>query len=161
MYHTKRTTGLNIANEKLVRNHKIKSKSDVYRLHYVRFAPAEAKDKEYVSWEYAPFRMPQGIDREEFFALMSYLRDYVAVKHDVRATSLEGVKVLNTMLDQLGLSRVTDATDIITLFVVEGDQTMFNKSPFAMSHHRWYKKGISREQAQEISAKCGLSLDKI
>ena len=157
MYHTKMTANVSIGEPKrILRDHKIRSTSDVYRLHYIRYATDESKIRDVISWDYVPFRLPVGMDRVDLFEMLSHMVEKIADKYGVRVGSHECTTLLNAHLDDLKVERVPDATDVIPLFVVDGDKERFKRGAFVKQYHRWYIPDVSEETARKLYQKYDL-----
>lgn len=145
---------------------------DIYRLYYVNYH----RIREYegcmennigvINWCGKPFKLPEGMTREEGFKVLSYLADFIERRPDIAECSWKSVTTLDSVLDleRFGFIRVDEnnVNNIIDLFTVDGRLLLFKK----MSEHypryfNWYVKNVSRYEVVKIYERYGLEFQDI
>lgn len=147
------------------------SDSDIYRLYYVNYhrireyEGCTANNIGVVDFPYKPFKLPEGMSREDGFKVISYLTDSVERNSGLEPFSLGSVKTTDKVLDleRLGFRRVDekDEDKIINLFTVTGRLLLFTKSKLYPKYFEWYTEGITKEEVSQIYAKCGIEFKDI
>ena len=144
---------------------------DTYRLYYVdyhRINEYNGCDKNnigMVDYPLRPFKLPEGMSREDGFKVLSYLTDDIEKQPDVEPYSLKAVRTLDKVLDleRFGFTRVeeTDEDKILNLFTVTGRLLLFQKSKLYSKYFEWYTEGVSRREVQKIYANLGLEFKDV
>lgn len=144
---------------------------DTYRLYYVnyhRINEYEGCDHNnigMIDYPLSPFKMPEGMSREDGFKVLSYLTDDIEKQPDVGPYSLKAVRTLDKVLDleRFGFTRVeeTDEDKILNLFTVTGRLLLFQKSNLYPKYFEWYTEGVSRREVQRIYANLGLEFKDV
>ena len=111
---------------------------DTYRLYYVdyhrinEYEGCECNNIGMIDYPLSPFKMPEGMSREDGFKVLSYLTDDIEKQRDVGPYSLKAVRTLDKVLDleRFGFTRVEeiDEDKILNLFTVTGRLLLFQKS---------------------------------
>lgn len=144
---------------------------DTYRLYYVdyhRINEYNGCDKNnigMIDYPLRPFKLPEGMSREDGFKVLSYLTDDIEKQPDVEPYSLKAVRTLDKVLDleRFGFTRVeeTDEDKILNLFTVTGRLLLFQKSKLYSKYFEWYTEGVSRREVQKIYANLGLEFKDV
>lgn len=144
---------------------------DTYRLYYVnyhRINEYEGCDKNnigMIDFPLKPFKLPEGMSREDGFKVLSYLTDNIERQPDVQPYSLKAVRTLDKVLDleRFGFRRVEekDEEKILNLFTVTGRLLLFQKSKLYPKYFEWYTEGVSKSTVSKIYEKCGLEFKDI
>ena len=118
-----------------------------------------------VDYPLRPFKLPEGMSREDGFKVLSYLTDDIEKQPDVEPYSLKAVRTLDKVLDleRFGFTRVeeTDEDKILNLFTVTGRLLLFQKSKLYSKYFEWYTEGVSRREVQKIYANLGLEFKDV
>lgn len=144
---------------------------DTYRLYYVdyhRINEYNGCDKNnigMIDYPLRPFKLPEGMSREDGFKVLSYLTDDIEKQPDVESYSLKAVRTLDKVLDleRFGFTRVeeTDEDKILNLFTVTGRLLLFQKSKLYSKYFEWYTEGVSRREVKKIYANLGLEFKDV
>lgn len=144
---------------------------DIYRLYYVnyhRINEYEGCDKNnigMIDYPLRPFKLPDGMSREDGFKVLSYLTDNIEKQKDVEPFSLKSVRTLDKVLDleRFGFIRVeeTDEDKILNLFTVTGRLLLFQKSKLYSKYFEWYTEGVTKRDVQKIYANLGLEFKDV
>lgn len=143
-------------------NHPIKGQ-DIYRLYYVDYHRIgegygyHHNNVGVIDWPFKPFKLPNGMTREEGFKVLSYLTDFIEKRDDIEPCSFTSVRVLNDVLDleRFGFTRVLEKDDdkIVELFTVSGRLLLFKRSKLYPKYFEWYTEGVTLEEVTDIYAK--------
>ena len=144
---------------------------DVYRLYYVNYHRIQeysgcADDNVgVILWYCNPFKMPEGMSREDGFKVLSYLTDFIEKRPDVNPYSLKSVNTLDGVLnlERFGFSRDAEkGENVIDLFTVDGRVLLFKRNrELYQKYFNWYVDDVSREEVEAIYQKCGLEFSDI
>lgn len=141
--------------------------SNIYRLHFLNYhrigenygmAP---NNLAVVDFPYTPFMLPEYMNGEEAFKVLSYLTDFIESTYNLKECSQRGVKLLNEILDmgELGFTKVDiqteDNIDINDLFTVTGRIALFKDSKYYSKYFEWYTEGVTLEDVIGIYEKYG------
>ena len=151
-------------------NHPI-GDQDIYRLYYVNYhrineyEGCSADNIGMIDFPLKPFKLPEGMSREDGFKVLSYLIDNVEKQKDVEPFSLNSVRTLDKVLDleRFGFRRVDekDEEKILNLFTVTGRLLLFQKSKLYPKYFEWYTEGVSKHEVKKIYEKLGLEFKDI
>ena len=151
-------------------NHPI-GDQDTYRLYYVdyhrinEYEGCSADNIGMIDFPLKPFKLPEGMSREDGFKVLSYLTDDIEKQPDVGPYSLKAVRTLDKVLDleRFGFTRVEekDEDKILNLFTVTGRLLLFQKSKLYPKYFEWYTEGVSRREVQKIYADLGLEFKDV
>lgn len=143
-------------------NHSV-GNQEIYRLYYVNY---HLIGKNYgdngdgigmINWPCHPFKLPEGMTREEGFKVLSYLTDFIERREDIEYCSLNSVKTLDGVLDleRFGFQRVNeiDENKILNLFTVSGRLQYFKRSELYSKYFEWYIEDVTLEEVISIYAK--------
>ena len=146
-------------------------RGDVYRLYHVNYHriqeyPGRADDNIGVAeWCGRPFKLPSGMTREEGFAVLSYLADFIEKRDDVEQCSLKSVRMLQSAIELERLGFITEGlegVEPIDLFTVTGRVLLFKEtSRLYPKYFNWYRKNVWFQDVQMIYRKCGLKFSNI
>lgn len=142
---------------------------NIYRLYYVNYHRIGSTYGQsgigMIDWAFDPFKLPEGMTREEAFKVLSYLTDFIERKDGIESCSFASVKMLNNVLDleRFGFKKVKeeDESKILDLFTISGRVALFKKSSMYQRYFEWYSKGVSREEVEEIYAKHNMPFEDI
>ena len=144
---------------------------DTYRLYYVnyhRINEYEGSAKNnigMIDYPCRPFKLPEGMSRQEAFKVLSYLTDFIEKHEDVDPYSLKAVRTLDGVLDldRFGFKHVdeTDENKILNLFTVTGRLLLFQKSNLYPKYFEWYTEDVSKREVMKIYAKYGMEFSDI
>lgn len=151
-------------------NHSV-GNQEIYRLYYINY---HLIGKNYgdngdgigmINWPFQPFKLPEGMTREEGFMVLSYLTDFIERREDIESCSLNSVKTLDGVLDleRFGFQRVNviDENKILNLFTVSGRLQYFNRSEFYSKYFEWYIEDVTLEEVTNIYAKYNMPFKDI
>lgn len=151
-------------------NHPI-GEQDIYRLYYVNYHRINEYDGctknniGLIDYPCKPFKLPEGMSREDAFKVLSYLTDFIEKHVDVEAYSLKAVRTLDEVLDldRFGFNHVEekDENKILNLFTVTGRLLLFKKSDLYPKYFEWYKENVSKREVMKIYAKYGMEFSDI
>ena len=138
---------------------------DTYRLYYVNYHRINEYDGciennvGMIDFPCRPFKLPDGMDREDAFKVLSYLTDFVEKNSDIEPMTLKSVKTLDAVLDldRFGFEHVEECDEerIANLFTVTGRLLLFEKSKLYKKYFEWYREGVTLDEVTEIYSKCG------
>ena len=144
---------------------------DTYRLYYVdyhrinEYEGCDCNNIGMIDYPLSPFKMPEGMSREDGFKVLSYLTDDIEKQPDVGPYSLKAVRTLDKVLDleRFGFTRVEeiDEDKILNLFTVTGRLLLFQKSNLYPKYFEWYTEGVSKREVQRIYANLGLEFKDV
>lgn len=145
--------------EATLEDHPIENQN-TYRLYFVnyhRFGIYYKNKVGMINWPCKPFKLPQGMTREEGFKIISYLTDCVEKRDNIEPYSLKSIITLDKILDleRFGFTRVEeqDENKILNLFTVSGRLELFKKSELYSKYFEWYIENITLEEVTKIYAK--------
>lgn len=151
-------------------NHPI-GNQDTYRLYYVnyhRINEYEGCDKNnigMIDYPLRPFKLPEGMSREDGFKVISYLTDNVERKSGATPFTLNSVRIVDKVLDleRFGFRRVEEDNEdnILNLFTVTGRLLLFQKSKLYPKYFEWYTEGVSKKEVERIYANLGLEFEDV
>lgn len=135
-----------------------------YRLYYIKYYRKKEKKSGNVGmidWPFQPFMLPEEMNREDAFKVLSYLTDFIEKKFDLEPCSYKSVATLNDALDleRLGFQRLSatvEDDDVISLFTVAGRVALFKKSRHYPKYFEWYVENVTFEEVKNIYHKCGI-----
>lgn len=141
----------------------------IYRLYYIDYHRIGEYDGrtdnnvEVIDWPFEPFRLPEGMSREDGFKVLSYLTDFIEKQQNLKHCSHKSVATLNSVLnlERLGFKRInTDIhinnCDVIDLFTVSGRLLLFKNSSHYQNYFEWYTEGITFDEVKAIYGKCDI-----
>lgn len=85
-------------------DHEVENQN-IYRLHFINYhrilENAGNKDNNVglIDWPCKPFRLPNGMSREDAFKVLSYLTDFIEERNDIEPCSLKSVLTLDKAID--------------------------------------------------------------
>lgn len=135
---------------------------NVFKLHYVNYHRINGgPGYGVINWPLKPFRIPDGMKREDAFKVLSYLTDFIENNLDVGEATFKSVKALDEALDieRFGFKRIDDMrnkVDSISLYTVSGRLKAFKRSKFYDTYFEWYTEGVTREEIVSIYDSIGL-----
>ena len=151
-------------------NHPI-GDQDTYRLYFVnyhRINEYEGCTKNnigMVDFPLRPFKLPEGMSREDGFKVLSYLTDNVEKNSGAEPFTLNSVRIIDKVLDleRFGFRRVEEKNEdnILNLFTVTGRLLLFQKSDLYPKYFEWYTEGVTRREVQKIYANLGLEFTDV
>lgn len=105
--------------------------------------------------------LPDRMNREDAFKVLSYLTDYIEKQCRVSATRSVGVLDEVLGLERLGFRKEninfsSNEEDIIDLFTVSGRLLLFKKSKEYDRYFEWYREDVDFDEVKEIYKKCGI-----
>ena len=140
---------------------------NVYRLHYVnyhRFGEGYGIRDNNVGFHdcpFKPFLLPQGMNRENTFKVLSYLTDYIESNFDIQPCSYKSVTSLDSIInmERFGFTRLSisnDDADIIDLFKVTGRLLLFKQIKYYSKYFEWYTENVTFEAVKKIYDECNI-----
>jgi len=123
-----------------------------------------------------PYTLPEGMNLKDSYKTISYLSDLVENKYYIEPASRESVKIVCTLLNQLGFkenneyhhgfahstekfplvgsieSRAPSLEGVIDLFTVDG-MPLFKRSDLYLRYFNWYTPKIKENEIQSIYSK--------
>ena len=152
-----------------LQNHKL-GDQDLYRLYFINYHRiGETRDvvgKDnigMINWPFKPFKLPEGMSREDAFKVLSYLTDYIEKELSLEPCSYTSVAALDNALDieRLGFERVDvnlddNSDDVINLFTISGRVLLFERNPLYQKYFEWYSEGVTLKEVKKIYKKCGI-----
>ncbi len=144
---------------------------DTYRLYYLNYHRINeyegnrSNNVGVLDFPLSPFKLPEGMSREDAFKVLSYLTDDVERQPGIEPFSLKAVKTLNGILDleRFGFKKVKekDEDKILNLFTLTGRILLFKNSKLYPKYFEWYTEGVSKEEVQKIYAKLGIEFEDV
>lgn len=145
---------------------------NIYRLYFVdfhrigeSFGFLDSNNIGMVNWPCKPFMFPNGMTREEWFKVLSYLTDFIEKREEVRSCSLKSVTTLDGVLDleRFGFTRIAekDEDKILNLFTVSGRLLLFKESELYSKYFEWYSEGITLGEIENIYNKYNMEFQDI
>lgn len=151
-------------------DHEVENQN-IYRLHFINYhrilENAGNKDNNVglIDWPCKPFRLPNGMSREDAFKVLSYLTDFIEERNDIEPCSLKSVLTLDKVIDleRFGFTRVEESNDneILDLFTVTGRLLLFKRSELYKKYFNWYKEGVTLEEVSSIYNKLSMNFENI
>ena len=142
---------------------------NIYRLHYINYHKfgesygQQGKNVGVVDWPFKPFVLPNEMNREDSFKVLSYLTDFIETQLNLEPYSHKSVSILDDILnlERLGLRKLdvsldTASADIIDLFTVSGRLQLFKNSSLYQKYFEWYIEGVVLDEVKNIYNKCGI-----
>lgn len=153
--------------EATLENHPV-GNQDIYRLYYIdyhRIGLIGSSNIGVINCPFKPFMLPNGMNREDGFKVLSYLTDFIEKREDTEPFSLKSVRTLDGVLnlERFGFTRVeeNDEKKILNLFTVSGRLLLFKKSELYTKYFEWYTKDITLEEVKNIYNKCNMEFQDI
>ena len=116
-----------------------------------------------INWPFNPFMLPDGMEREDAFKVLSYLTDFIEKEADLESCSFRSVEALDKVIDleRLGFKRLDIklddySLDVINLFTISGRVLLFKKSQHYDRYFEWYSEGVTFDDVKSIYNKCGI-----
>lgn len=144
---------------------------DIYRLCYVDYHRIgigygmSSFNVGLLYWHGDTFSLPEHMDRDDAFKVLSYLTDFIEKREDVEIGSLTSVRSLNKSLDleRFGFRKIKcgDNDGVVDLFTVDGRSLLFKRSSYYKRYFNWYTEGVTLEEVKEIYAKLGMEFKDI
>lgn len=151
-------------------DHEVENQN-IYRLHFINYhrilENVDNKDNNVglIDWPCKPFRLPNGMSREDAFKVLSYLTDFIEERNDIEPCSLKSVLTLDKVIDleRFGFTRVEESNDneILDLFTVTGRLLLFKRSELYKKYFNWYKEGVTLEEVSSIYNKLSMNFENI
>lgn len=139
-------------------NHEIEDKN-IYRLFYIDYYRID-KVNDYNNigsnkWAFKSFTLPDGMNKNDAFKVLSYLYDYVKEESGLSHNSFKSIAKLDEILDLeiLGFRRLNNKVsekDITNLYAVNGRLLLFKSTKYYDDYFNWYTKNISLEDVKNI-----------
>ncbi len=135
---------------------------EFYKLHYVNYHRINGGPGHgVIDWPLKPFRLPEGMKREDAFKVLSYLTDFIESNLDVGEATFKSVKALDEALDieRFGFRRVDTVKNRvlpISLYTVSGRLDAFKRSKYYNTYFEWYTEGVTRDEVVSIYDNLGL-----
>jgi len=142
---------------------------NIYRLYYINYHrigdyhEKMANNIGSMDYPFKPFMLPDGMNREDGFKVLSYLTDFIEKKQNLKPCSYSSVAILDSVLDleRLGFKRVNadvhiHESDMIDLFTVSGRLLLFKNSRHYSKYFEWYTENITFDEVKEIYKKCNM-----
>ena len=118
-----------------------------------------------INWPFNPFMLPDGMEREDAFKVLSYLTDFIEKRDEIEPGSLKSVNTLDSVLnlERFGFKRVeeTDEDKILNLFTIDGRALLFKRSELYKKYFEWYIENVTKEEVEEIYSKIGMEFKDI
>ena len=153
--------------EATLENHPV-GNQDIYRLYYIdyhRIGLIESSNIGVINCPFKPFMLPNGMNREDGFKVLSYLTDFIEKREDTEPFSLKSVRTLDGVLnlERFGFTRVeeNDEKKILNLFTVSGRLLLFKNSELYTKYFEWYTTGVTLEEVKNIYNKCNMEFQDI
>ena len=153
--------------EATLENHPV-GNQDIYRLYYIdyhRIGLIESSNIGVINCPFKPFMLPNGMNREDGFKVLSYLTDFIEKREDTEPFSLKFVRTLDGVLnlERFGFTRVeeNDEKKILNLFTVSGRLLLFKNSELYTKYFEWYTTGVTLEEVKNIYNKCNMEFQDI
>ena len=149
-----------------LKDHKI-GNQDIYRLYYKDYRRSHVS---YCIHEtdapYEPFKLPEGMLREDAFKVLSYLTDCIEKKYNFEECPWQSVSTLDKVLniEKLGFKRIDRKVadqDIINLYTVAGRVLFFKFSKHYHKYFEWYTENVTRDEVIAIYKKCNMEFSDI
>ena len=151
-------------------DHPIKE-GNIYRLYFLNYHRIgygkEDNDRNIgiVDWPFEPFMLPQNMERDDAFKVLSYLTDFIEKNLNLEECSYESVKCLNEALniERFGFQKVEEAnpSKIINLYTVTGRILLFKNSPHYPFYFEWYQENVTLEEVKQIYHKLGMEFNDL
>ena len=116
-----------------------------------------------INWPFKPFTLPDGMNREDAFKVLSYLTDFIEKESNLEPCSFKIVEALDKVIDleRLGFKRLDTnfddySLDVINLFTISGRILLFKKSQHYDRYFEWYSEGVTFDEVKNIYNKCGI-----
>lgn len=145
--------------------------SDIYRLSYVdyhRYGEGYGMGPNNVGlvyWNGDTFTLPNKMERDDAFKVLSYLTDFIEKDDNIDIGSLKSVRTLNAVLDleRFGFRKIKCGENalVVDLFTVAGRSLLFKRSEFYDRYFNWYTEGVSKEEVEAIYEKLGMEFKDI
>lgn len=144
---------------------------NIYRLHFMEYYRKiqyyGKNNKKFnvgiIDWSFKPFMLPNGMERNDAFKVLSYLTDFIEKSTGLEEGSFRSVRTLDNVLDleRLGFKRVEvdypkDSSEVIDLFTIRGRVLLFKQSKLYQKYFEWYSEGVTFDEVKEIYNKCGI-----
>lgn len=139
---------------------------NIYRLHFVdyyRIGEGYGMRKNNIGmtdWTFDNFMLPDNMNREDAFKILSYLSDYIEADLRLKPCSYASVRMLNEVLNipRLGFKKVAKSSteEPIDLFTIKGRLLLFKQSPYYEKYFEWYTEGITFDEIKSIYQKYGI-----
>lgn len=136
-------------------------KETFYRLYYINYHPIGKGHIGTTSCPFEPFSLPQGMEKEDAFKVLSYLTDFIEQKPGIEKASLRSLEILDSIIDleDLGFKRrkyLPINTPVVNLYTVTGIVDQFEHKFHYSTQVNWYTPNITKEEVKEIYGKKGL-----
>lgn len=143
---------------------------NIYRLYFINYhrigehyGMSTPNNIGIINWRFKPFMLPNGMNREDAFKVLSYLTDFIEKESNLEPCSLKSVEALDKVIDleRLGFRRINAnfddySIDVINLFTVSGRVLLFKKSQHYARYFEWYSEGVKFDEVKTIYSKCGI-----
>ena len=120
-----------------------------YRLYYMKYYRKQDSTVGAMDWPFIPFMLPEGMNREDAFKVLSYLTDFIERR-------------LN--LERLGFKRINETLDdneVIDLFTVAGRVELFKRSKHYSKYFEWYVENVTFDEVKDIYHKCNIEFSDL
>ena len=112
-----------------LKNHQLSNKN-IYRLYFINYhrigehyGRTGSDNVGMINWPFKPFMLPDGMNREDAFKVLSYLTDFIEKDSNLEPCSQRSVAALDRVIDleRLGFKRLDinlndDSQEVIDLF---------------------------------------------
>lgn len=134
-----------------------------YRLYYMKYYRKQDSAVGAIDWPFKVFMLPEGMNREDAFKVLSYLTDFIERKCELEPCSYKSVMLLDDVLnlERLGFKRVEEEledNEVIDLFTVAGRVELFKRSKHYQKYFEWYIENVTFDEVKEIYQKCNIEL---
>ena len=152
-----------------LKNHQLSNKN-IYRLYFINYhrigehyGRTGSDNVGMINWPFKPFMLPDGMNREDAFKVLSYLTDFIEKDSNLEPCSQGSVAALDRVIDleRLGFKRLDinlndDSPEVIDLFTITGRILLFKKSKQYQKYFEWYTEGVTFDEVKSIYDKCGI-----
>ncbi len=137
-----------------------------YRLYYMKYYRKQDSTVGAMDWPFIPFMLPEGMNREDAFKVLSYLTDFIERRLDLEPCSYKSVALLDDVLnlERLGFKRINETLDdneVIDLFTVAGRVELFKRSKHYSKYFEWYVENVTFDEVKDIYHKCNIEFSDL
>jgi len=132
------------------------SNKKCYRLHFVNYYNRNQTNLYgVVDWPFQPFLLPDGMNVEEAFKILSYLTDFIESDDDIKNLSFQAVSTLDYVLNlkRFGFKRIDfqpNEEEIADLFTIVGRVERFKNSKYNEKYFEWYIPNVTKDEIEKI-----------
>lgn len=132
----------------------------IFRLRFINFGKIGGlygyNLKELIDWPYNAFNIPEKMNVEEAFIVLSYLVKKIEEDLKLEECSQLAVTVLNKNLEKFHFKKLPEYDgEIVDLYTVTGNMKRFKKSEYTNKYFEWFTEGVAAEEVKNIYFKYG------